>query len=157
MIIAWMLLMLSTSPQDSLGTMQAYETVLSRIQADFPGNSWSFVDRRVAVGCGWHCMDAAEVGTHSPEVIARLKRQGLIQDSCTPARNQTGCRVHRDQKSVGLSPLQILPDGSANVYAVLGLTRWEDEDPDVRSMQYHLQRGCDGKWRVVEQHLLSIT
>lgn len=157
MLTTWMLLMLGMAPQDSLGTIQAYETVLARVRTDFPRNSWAFVDRRVSMECGWHCMDPAETGTHSPEVISRLKRQGLIQDSCTPARNQTGCVVHRDQKSVGLSPLQILPDGSANVYTVLGLSRWEDEHPDVRSMQYHLQRGCDGKWRVVEQRLLSIT
>lgn len=153
----WILLLLAGLPQDTAGTVQAYAAVLTEIHAAHPGNTWSFSTRPVGIACEWHCTDPQQVGTHPPELIARLKATGLIENHCTPARNQTGCRVRMEQKSVGLSPLELLPGGDAKVYAVLGLSKPEDEHPDVRTMEYTLRRDCNGRWIVTSKELTSIT
>lgn len=156
-MVPWLLLGLSVTPQDTTGTARVYEAVLTEVHAAHPGNAWALQDRRVGVACEWHCTDSEEVGSHSPETISHLKATGLVEDACTPASNQIGCRVRKEQMGVGLSSLQPLPDGSVRVYAVLGLTKPGATHPDVRSMEYTLRRDPSCRWRVVSKRVTSVT
>jgi hypothetical protein len=139
--------------QTAADTIEIYAAVLGALHAEHPGRQWAFANRTVST-CGWHCRDLDAAGRHPDHIVEALRSRGLVADACIPEPNRTGCIVDPHQSSVSLSAPQTEHQGETVVTAILGMG---GEYVDVRTVEYALRRGADGRWQVVYARLRSIT
>ena len=109
----------------AVDTFAVYSIVLAELHADHPRGSFVLAETRSGVECMPRCgaglrdpdtaakpqAQAAASIDHSPALIARLRRAGLVDATC-PVRDRTfGCRAARGRVFLALGEVEDNPPG----------------------------------------------
>ena len=169
------------APADTgaVDTVAIYSIVLADLHADYPRGSFVLAETRSGVECmpacgaGLRDPDTAAKPSpqatasidHSPALIARLRRAGLIDATC-PVRDRTyGCRAARGRIFVALGEVEDNPRGppwngkDGEYWVKVALLSPGPPDPceaeagtaDGFGYWMFVKREDSGRWRLVQR------